>query len=138
MKKKKVTKQSTKQNTKPGAKDDTNKNMFYEVDEILDHRLLSNNELQFLVKWKGFDDSENTWENKENLSNCPKILNKYKANKKNGNISITGAFSLYGKVGYSGKDYWGDEIKITTTESKLEHAKEILEYLESLIVFQKK
>ena len=130
MKKKKVTKQS--------SKDDTNKNLIYEVDKILDHRFLSNKKLQFLVKWKGYDDSENTWENKENLSNCPKIVNKYKATKKNGNITITGAFSLNGNVGYSGKDYWGDEIKIIKAESKLEHAKQILEYLESLIVFQKK
>lgn len=35
----------------------------------------------FLVKWKGYDASHNSWEQQSNL-NCPKILKKYLDNKK--------------------------------------------------------
>lgn len=44
----------------------------YEVEAIIGHK--KNN---YLVKWKGFDKSESTWECEQNLS-CPKILDKYK------------------------------------------------------------
>lgn len=37
----------------------------YEVEAILDHRGVKKR--KYLVKWKGYDDSENTWEPEENL-----------------------------------------------------------------------
>ena len=48
----------------------------YEVEKILDNRSV-NGLQQYLVKWKGYDDSENTWEPKTNLKNCWALLKYY-------------------------------------------------------------
>ena len=40
----------------------------YEVDEILDSRIFRK-KLQYLVSWKGYDISEQSWELVENFSN---------------------------------------------------------------------
>ena len=39
---------------------------FYEVEEIEDHRV-NQGKLEYLVKWKGYDRSENTWEREDNF-----------------------------------------------------------------------
>lgn len=49
-----------------------NENDLYEVENIVGHE-----KNKYLVKWKGYANSENTWECEHNL-NCPQILNKYK------------------------------------------------------------
>lgn len=48
---------------------------FYEVETLLRHKEIR--ETQYLVQWKGFDQSHNTWERESNLF-CPSILKKYK------------------------------------------------------------
>lgn len=40
----------------------------YEVDEILDRRQDENNQWEYLVKWKGYDQEENSWEAGSNIS----------------------------------------------------------------------
>lgn len=53
----------------------------YEVERLLDDKLVS--ERHYLVRWKGFDSSNDTWERESNL-NCASILKKYKrSHKKN-------------------------------------------------------
>lgn len=47
----------------------------YEVESLLDHKY-SGSKRMFLVKWKGYDESHNTWIIKKNL-NCSKILQNY-------------------------------------------------------------
>lgn len=47
----------------------------FEVESILNDEFRKGKQY-FLVKWKSFDHSENSWEKKSNL-NCPKILKKY-------------------------------------------------------------
>lgn len=58
----------------------------YVVEKILAHEIVRNGgttEWRFLIRWKGFDSSFDTWERKENL-HCPAILKKYlKANNLN-------------------------------------------------------
>ena len=48
----------------------------YEVEDILRKRMISG-EAHYLVKWKGYDTSENTWEPRGNLKNCARTLRRF-------------------------------------------------------------
>ena len=54
-------------------------NKEYEVEAILTHCIYKNCENRYLIKWKGYDTSENTWEPESNLSNAEEELNDYKS-----------------------------------------------------------
>ena len=49
----------------------------YEVEALLAHRKVGR-QLQYLVKWKDYDSSNNTWEPEKNLVNTDEILAAYK------------------------------------------------------------
>lgn len=53
----------------------------FEVEKILDKRII-NRKTQYLVKWKGFDEAENTWEPKSNLSKCQQLIKEFEKRKK--------------------------------------------------------
>jgi hypothetical protein len=53
----------------------------FEVDKILGHRG-SQHSREYLVKWKGYADAENTWEPESNLNNCQQKIQEYKNCKK--------------------------------------------------------
>jgi hypothetical protein len=48
----------------------------YEVDEILDSRVIRR-KLQYLVSWRGYGPSENTWQVKSDLDNCARLLKEF-------------------------------------------------------------
>ena len=48
----------------------------YEVDTIIDSRIYKG-KLQYLVHWKGYDESERTWEPVSNLKNSPEIVEQF-------------------------------------------------------------
>ena len=48
----------------------------YEVEKILDRRLVNRQE-QFLIKWEGYEPTDNSWEPVENLS-CPALLAEFR------------------------------------------------------------
>jgi hypothetical protein len=52
----------------------------YEVERILDHKRISGKPY-YLVKWEGYDTSENTWEPIENLTNCTALIQQYSRNR---------------------------------------------------------
>jgi len=51
------------------------------VEKILKMRTTKKGKVQYLLKWKGFPDSENTWEPAENLE-CPDLIAAYMAEQK--------------------------------------------------------
>jgi len=48
----------------------------YQVENILKQRMISG-KTHYLIKWKGYNTSENTWEPKENLLNCVRTLQQF-------------------------------------------------------------
>ena len=55
---------------------------FYEVKDILDVKKV-NGIYHFLISWKGYSDSDNSWEPEENLVNCRELVNNFKHRFKN-------------------------------------------------------
>ena len=49
------------------------KNEEYEVEAILG-RKVENSKVKYLIKWKGYDDSDNSWEPRENLGQCTELI----------------------------------------------------------------
>ena len=52
----------------------------FEVEKILEKK-----GQRYLIKWKGYDESENTWEPEENLTNCRQLLKQYHQNREEAN-----------------------------------------------------
>ncbi|KXN92936.1 Histone-lysine N-methyltransferase SUV39H1, partial [Leucoagaricus sp. SymC.cos] len=52
----------------------------YEVEAILNHKE-RRRKTHYLIKWKGYPHSENTWEPEENLEMAKRILKRYKKSK---------------------------------------------------------
>ena len=50
----------------------------YKIEAILSHCLHKNQETTYLIKWKGYDSSENSWEPESSLTNAEEELNTYK------------------------------------------------------------
>ena len=48
----------------------------FEVEEILDQQDI-NDEPHYLIKWKGYNSEENTWESEENLTHCVAKLRQF-------------------------------------------------------------
>ncbi|CAG9853551.1 unnamed protein product [Phyllotreta striolata] len=52
----------------------------YIVEKIIDCRINEHGVKEYLLKWKGYDDKDNTWEPEENLD-CPNYIKEYEAEK---------------------------------------------------------
>ena len=51
----------------------------YEVEGIIGHDELAPGKRVYLIKWKNYDDSWNSWEPEQMLDNCPELLAAYKS-----------------------------------------------------------
>ncbi len=50
----------------------------FEVESIVGHRIGKRNQPEFLIRWKGYDVSDDTWEPEANLSGASELLGSYK------------------------------------------------------------
>ena len=48
----------------------------FEVAEVLDARM-KRRKLEYLVRWKGYDDANNTWEPEDNLANAQELVQEF-------------------------------------------------------------
>ncbi|KAF8982994.1 hypothetical protein BGZ46_000215 [Entomortierella lignicola] len=58
-----------------GSDDDEEEGDEYEVERVVGHKR-ERGVLSFLLKWKGYEDADNTWETNDNLS-CEELINEY-------------------------------------------------------------
>ena len=50
---------------------------FYEVEQIIDKRMLANGTLEYQIKWLGYGETDNTWEPQSNLDSCIKMVHDF-------------------------------------------------------------
>ena len=59
----------------------------YTVEQIINNRIM-NQKLEYFIKWKDYNETENTWESLQNLVHCKIILRKYYRKKKEDSVRI--------------------------------------------------
>ena len=67
--------------------EDEDEQQEFEVEEVLDRRQ-EKGQLYYLIKWKNFDSSANSWEPINNLIHCREIIKEFEQRKKAESVII--------------------------------------------------
>ena len=99
-----------------GDDDDDEGEAEYIVERVVDKRVKGKGKIEYLLKWKGFDDADNTWEPADNLE-CFKLIEEFESKAKAGGKErkIPAARDRKKKAGSSSSD---DEAKSATQVAK--------------------
>ena len=54
----------------------------YVVEKVVDKRVDTKGSVEYLLKWKGYDDADNTWEPSDNLD-CKELIQEFEAERAN-------------------------------------------------------
>ena len=46
------------------------------MEKVIEKRITAKGKIEYLIKWEGYDETENTWEPKENLG-CEDLIQEY-------------------------------------------------------------
>jgi len=63
---------STKKRARDNSSSSEESENEFQVEAVVDKRM-KGKKVQYLLKWKGYSDADNTWENVSNL-NCPELI----------------------------------------------------------------
>lgn len=115
---------------------DSEDNIEYEVEYILDTDIHQGKRV-FRIKWKGYPESDATWELQETLE-CHQIIDnfireKVKRDPPPEKIKITEAIIKNGEVEYIGKCQNGKRVTMSSLEAKNNYPKELIRFIESKI-----
>ena len=90
----------------------------YEVEKILEKRVKKGGQIEYLVKWKNYDDpDDNTWEPADNLKEAEDIIKKYERDleAKNSSAAKAGTPANKRKSTVTGKE---NEPKVAKVDPK--------------------
>jgi hypothetical protein len=82
----------------------------YIVEKVVDKRIIGG-EIEYLIKWEGYDSSENTWEPPENLDNIGNLIQEFENRKKKKEINWKIEGSNARVLEFQGVDDLVNEIK---------------------------
>ena len=113
---------------------DSEDNVEYEVESILDTRMQQGKRV-FLIKWKGYSETDATWEAQETLE-CHKIIDDFIKQKVEQDpplekLRITDAIVKDGEIQYVGKYQSGKKVTMSSLEARNNYPKELLRFVES-------
>ena len=104
----------------------------YEVESVVGERIKGGRK-QYLIRWKGYDDASNTWEDVDNL-NCDELIDYFKEHGVRPRIEvkhIVGAERKNGQIYYTYVDKKGELTTVWSHEIRPHFTQRVIDFYES-------